>query len=88
MHVVDFPEPPFSFPSTITCADLGYPTEASNNITRPSPLSFFMRRKQNVKTLRSEPDESWLSFLVNPAMENRHSLCYVSAPLAGDGTAR
>jgi hypothetical protein len=75
MHVVDFPDPPFSFPSTITCADLGYPTEASNNITRyPSPLSFFMRRRRNVKVPRREPDESWLSFLVNRAMENRWAL--------------
>jgi hypothetical protein len=75
MHVVDFPEPPFSLPSTITCADRGCPTEASINMMRyPSPLAFFLRPTRNVKTQAHAPDESWLSFLVNRAMENRTAL--------------
>src|SRR5262245_48217694 len=38
MQMVDFPEPPFSLPSTMTCADLGYPIEACCSMTM-EPLS-------------------------------------------------
>src|SRR6476620_6101668 len=35
MAVVDLPEPPFSLPSTITCAERGTPLVAWSNITQP-----------------------------------------------------
>jgi hypothetical protein len=33
--VVDLPEPPFSLPSTTTCADAGFRVLASTNMTPP-----------------------------------------------------
>src|SRR5579862_3989086 len=47
MAVVDFPEPPFSLPRTMTCADTGAPTSACINMDtqpqRSDPFSGLQR---------------------------------------------
>src|SRR5437667_6505425 len=63
IEVVDFPEPPFSFPSTITCPERGNPTGACSNITPPLTGIIFRiepcRRQANVHVARSFPVNSW-----------------------------
>src|SRR5262249_34618244 len=67
MEVVDLPDPPFSLPSTMTCADRGYPTGASCIVTFDNPCGglFFVRAAWHVRVRHAPAEDSWLSSLVN-----------------------
>src|SRR5215475_2078598 len=66
MAVVDFPEPPFSLPRTMTCADTGAPTSACINMdTQPQrgdPFSGLQRSTSRYSIVRGKLIINYIPF--------------------------